>query len=110
MSFKISRAAYAQMFGPTAGDKIRLADTDLIIEVEKDLTTYGEEVKFGAEELSRHVLARSANKPSDQVAGRSRCKNDAGKKSENSSSGRDCHARTSSLTASVMLEIVSCDT
>ena len=44
---KISRQAYADMFGPTVGDKVRLADTDLWIEVEKDFTTYGEEVKFG---------------------------------------------------------------
>jgi len=43
----MSRGAYAQMFGPTVGDKVRLADTDLVIEVEKDFTTYGEEVKFG---------------------------------------------------------------
>src|ERR1700751_4234720 len=47
MPHRMSRAAYAQMFGPTVGDKIRLADTDLIVEVEKDFTTYGEEVKFG---------------------------------------------------------------
>ena len=47
MPATISRAAYADMFGPTTGDKVRLADTDLIIEVERDLTTYGEEVKFG---------------------------------------------------------------
>jgi urease alpha subunit len=44
---KISRQAYADMFGPTVGDKVRLADTELWIEVEKDFTTYGEEVKFG---------------------------------------------------------------
>jgi urease alpha subunit len=44
---KITRAAYTQMFGPTTGDKVRLADTELFIEVEKDYTTYGEEVKFG---------------------------------------------------------------
>ena len=43
----ISRQAYADMFGPTVGDKVRLADTELWIEVEDDLTTYGEEVKFG---------------------------------------------------------------
>ena len=43
----ISRNAYADMYGPTTGDKIRLADTELFIEVEKDLTTYGEEVKLG---------------------------------------------------------------
>ncbi|HXV29346.1 MAG TPA: hypothetical protein VD840_03350, partial [Sinorhizobium sp.] len=47
MSYKMSRAAYANMFGPTVGDKVRLADTELFIEVEKDFTTYGEEVKFG---------------------------------------------------------------
>ncbi len=44
MPTRISRAAYADMFGPTVGDKVRLADTDLIVEVEKDFTTYGEEV------------------------------------------------------------------
>src|SRR6201981_3202352 len=47
MPHRMSRAAYAQMFGPTVGDRVRLADTDLIIEVEKDFTTYGEEGKFG---------------------------------------------------------------
>ncbi|SMX38249.1 Urease subunit alpha 1 [Maliponia aquimaris] len=46
MPAKIKRSDYAAMFGPTTGDRVRLADTDLIIEVEKDLTTYGEEVKF----------------------------------------------------------------
>lgn len=53
----ISRQAYADMFGPTTGDKIRLADTELWIEVEDDLTTYGEEVKFGGgKEIGRaHV-------------------------------------------------------
>jgi urease alpha subunit len=44
MSYKMSRAAYASMFGPTTGDKVRLADTELFIEVEKDFTTYGDEV------------------------------------------------------------------
>src|SRR3569832_584238 len=47
MSVRIKRSVYADMFGPTTGDMVRLADTDLIIEVEKDLTIYGEEVKFG---------------------------------------------------------------
>ncbi len=42
MSFKMKRATYADMFGPTTGDRVRLADTDLIIEVEKDFTIYGE--------------------------------------------------------------------
>ena len=52
---KISRQAYADMFGPTVGDKVRLADTDLWIEVEKDFTTYGEEVKFGGRSEERRV-------------------------------------------------------
>ena len=43
----ISRQAYGEMFGPTTGDRLRLADTDLILEVEKDFTVYGDEVKFG---------------------------------------------------------------
>ena len=50
---KISRAAYAEMFGPTTGDRVRLADTDLVIEVERDLTVYGEEVKFGGGKVIR---------------------------------------------------------
>lgn len=59
MTTKMSRAAYAQMFGPTVGDKVRLADTDLIIEVEKDLTTYGEEVKFGGGKVIRDGMGQS---------------------------------------------------
>src|SRR5262245_63819196 len=59
MSCKISRAAYADMFGPTVGDKVRLADTDLIIEVEKDLTVYGEEVKFGGGKVVRDGMGQS---------------------------------------------------
>ena len=47
MPATISRASYAAMFGPTTGDKVRLADTELFIEVEQDFTIYGEEVKFG---------------------------------------------------------------
>ena len=48
---KISRAAYAEMYGPTTGDRVRLADTDLIVEVERDLTVYGEEVKSNEVEI-----------------------------------------------------------
>ncbi|SBW15273.1 urease subunit alpha [Brucella sp. 10RB9215] len=59
MSARISRATYAQMFGPTVGDKVRLADTDLIIEVERDLTTYGEEVKFGGGKVIRDGMGQS---------------------------------------------------
>ena len=56
---KISRFAYAQMFGPTTGDKIRLADTELFIEVEKDFTVYGEEVKFGGGKVIRDGMGQS---------------------------------------------------
>ena len=59
MPARISRAAYADMFGPTVGDKVRLADTDLIIEVEKDFTTYGEEVKFGGGKVIRDGMGQS---------------------------------------------------
>jgi urease subunit alpha len=59
MPHKMSRSAYAQMFGPTAGDKVRLADTDLVIEVEKDFTTYGEEVKFGGGKVIRDGMGQS---------------------------------------------------
>src|SRR4029077_17150585 len=53
MPYTMNRAAYAQMFGPTVGDKLRLADTDLIIQGEKDFTVYGEEVKFGGGNVMR---------------------------------------------------------
>jgi urease subunit alpha len=56
---RISRAAYAQMFGPTVGDKVRLADTELFIEVEKDFTVHGEEVKFGGGKVIRDGMGQS---------------------------------------------------
>ncbi len=59
MPAQISRATYADMFGPTTGDRVRLADTDLIIEVEKDFTTYGEEVKFGGGKVIRDGMGQS---------------------------------------------------
>jgi len=59
MPHTMTRAAYAQMFGPTVGDKVRLADTDLIIEVEKDFTIYGEEVKFGGGKVIRDGMGQS---------------------------------------------------
>src|SRR5579863_3939366 len=59
MPNKMNRAAYAQMFGPTVGDKVRLADTDVIIEVERDYTTYGEEVKFGGGKVIRDGMGQS---------------------------------------------------
>ena len=58
MPATISRAAYAAMYGPTVGDRVRLADTDLIIEVEKDFTVYGEEVKFGGGKVIRDGMGQ----------------------------------------------------
>jgi urease subunit alpha len=55
----MSRSAYAQMFGPTVGDRVRLADTDLLIEIEQDFTTYGEEVKFGGGKVIRDGMGQS---------------------------------------------------
>ena len=59
MSLKIGRAAYAGMYGPTTGDRLRLADTELIVAIEKDLTTYGEEVKFGGGKVIRDGMGQS---------------------------------------------------
>ena len=59
MANTISRQAYAEMFGPTTGDRLRLADTELIIEVEKDYTLYGEEVKFGGGKVIRDGMGQS---------------------------------------------------
>ncbi len=59
MSYKMPRSAYAGMFGPTVGDKVRLADTELFIEVEKDYTIYGEEVKFGGGKVIRDGMGQS---------------------------------------------------
>ena len=55
---RISRALYADMFGPTTGDRVRLADTELFVEVERDLTTYGEEVKFGGGKVIRDGMGQ----------------------------------------------------
>ena len=55
----LPRAAYADMFGPTTGDRVRLADTDLFIEVEKDFTTYGDEVKFGGGKVIRDGMGQA---------------------------------------------------
>jgi urease subunit alpha len=59
MSSRMTRAAYADMFGPTTGDKVRLADTSLFVEVEKDFTIYGEEVKFGGGKVIRDGMGQS---------------------------------------------------
>ena len=67
---KLSRRAYAEMYGPTTGDRVRLADTELFIEVERDLTTYGEEVKFGGGKVIRDGMGQSqlaASKVADTI-------------------------------------------
>src|SRR5499427_1349096 len=58
MPMQIPRAAYASMFGPTVGDRVRLADTELVIEVETDRTVYGEEVKFGGGKVIRDGMGQ----------------------------------------------------
>ena len=58
MSVRISRQAYAEMFGPTVGDRVRLADTELWIEVEDDFTVYGDEVKFGGGKVIRDGMGQ----------------------------------------------------
>ena len=60
MTRRMDRTAYAEMFGPTVGDCVRLADTDLWIEVEKDFTIYGEEVKFGGGKVIRDGMGQVA--------------------------------------------------
>jgi urease subunit alpha len=64
---KISRQAYAEMFGPTKGDRIRLADTDLLVEIEHDYTIYGEEVKFGGGKVIRDGMGQSQRTSADAV-------------------------------------------
>jgi urease subunit alpha len=59
MAYRIDRRAYAQTYGPTTGDRLRLADTDLILEVEKDHTTYGDEVKFGGGKVIRDGMGQA---------------------------------------------------
>ncbi|HWN02427.1 MAG TPA: hypothetical protein VNQ72_05420, partial [Candidatus Dormibacteraeota bacterium] len=53
MSLRLPRRQYADLYGPTVGDRVRLADTDLLIEVERDFTSYGDEVKFGGGKVIR---------------------------------------------------------
>jgi urease subunit alpha len=62
---KLSRQAYAEMFGPSVGDRIRLADTELVIEIEKDFTVYGEEVKFGGGKVIRDGMGQSQRTSKD---------------------------------------------
>jgi len=67
MSVRISRRAYAEMFGPTVGDRVRLADTALVIEVERDYTVYGDEVKFGGGKVIRDGMGQSQRVSKDTV-------------------------------------------
>ena len=67
MPYRISRRAYAETYGPTTGDRLRLADTELILEVEKDFTTYGDEVKFGGGKVIRDGMGQ-AQTPRSQGA------------------------------------------
>ncbi|MBD0375190.1 MAG: urease subunit alpha [Flavisolibacter sp.] len=66
MSLQISRIKYASMYGPTTGDKVRLGDTDLIIEIEKDHTVYGDESKFGGGKTVRDGMAQSSTTKRDE--------------------------------------------
>ena len=67
MPRSISRQAYAEMFGPTIGDKLRLADTELFLQVEKDFTQYGDEVKFGGGKTIRDGMGQSQRASSETV-------------------------------------------
>ena len=60
MSLKIPRRTYADLYGPTKGDRIRLADTELVIEVEKDFTHYGDEITFGGGKVIRDGMGQSS--------------------------------------------------
>src|ERR1700752_459663 len=64
---KIGRQAYAEMFGPTTGDLVRLADTELFIEIEQDFTIYGEEVKFGGGKVIRDGMGQSQRAAKESV-------------------------------------------
>ena len=64
---RMSRQAYAEMYGPTKGDRVRLGDTELIVEVEEDKTTYGDEVKFGGGKVIRDGMGQSQRPSSETV-------------------------------------------
>ncbi|MGB5464795.1 MAG: urease subunit alpha, partial [Sedimenticolaceae bacterium] len=66
MMARISRQAYAEMYGPTVGDRLRLADSELFIQVEEDRTVYGDEVKFGGGKVIRDGMGQS-QQPAAQV-------------------------------------------
>ncbi|HVK59008.1 MAG TPA: urease subunit alpha, partial [Candidatus Kapabacteria bacterium] len=65
MSHRMNRRHYAEMFGPTTGDRVRLGDTSLILEVERDFTTYGDECKFGGGKVIREGMGQAAGVGAD---------------------------------------------
>jgi urease subunit alpha len=69
MSLRISRQAYADFYGPTVGDRVRLADTDLIVEVEKDFTVYGDEITFGGGKVIRDGMGQNSSTTREEVNG-----------------------------------------
>src|SRR5579863_544138 len=69
MSLKIPRRTYAELYGPTTGDRIRLADTELVIEIEKDFTHYGDEITFGGGKVIRDGMGQSASAIRERVHG-----------------------------------------
>jgi len=69
MTLKIPRRTYADLYGPTTGDRVRLADSDLIIEVEKDFTTYGDEITFGGGKVIRDGMGQSSDARRDDLPG-----------------------------------------
>ena len=69
MSLRIPRQIYADLYGPTTGDRVRLADTDLIIEVEKDFTVYGDEITFGGGKVIRDGMGQSSHARREEVNG-----------------------------------------
>src|SRR5215207_2020265 len=67
MPHRISQSAYADIFGPTTGDKVRLGDTSLVLQVERDLTTYGDECKFGGGKVLREGMGQAAGVSADDA-------------------------------------------
>src|SRR3954469_18905783 len=65
MSYRMNRQAYADLYGPTTGDRVRLADTSLYLQVEKDLTHYGDECKFGGGKVLRDGMGQATGVPAD---------------------------------------------
>ena len=70
MTLKIPRRTYVDLYGPTTGDRVRLADTELIIEVEKDFSVYGDEITFGGGKVIRDGMGQSSEAERGRLAGR----------------------------------------